>query len=322
MFLMRSPVNKGIRLGQGALRQISLSLDSFKEYIPREFARKCRNLSEVDRWKATEFRQFLLYSGIVAFKGNLSPEYYDHFLLFFIAIHCLASRTLWESHTDYAQNRLRSFLEKAKRLYGRDFFVYNVHALIHISDDVRRFGPLDSYSAFCFENYLGGLKQLLHKHALPLQQVIRRLVEREGVITKKNKACLPNILPKKQHFHGPILRDVFDCQQFKEIIFNGVFFSILKGDNCVKIRHKFYLIRNILSGPAGNDRIIIIIERFLNIAPFFEYPCNSAVDFDIVKASALSGYHDRAYLDEVVHKCVMLPIPHKDREFVLLPLNV
>lgn len=132
--------------------------------------------------------------------------------------------------------------------------------------------------------------------------------------------CLPNNLPKKQHFQGPVLRDVFNCQQFKETSFNGVFFSISKGNNCVKIQRKFYLIRNILS-VVGNDRIILVIERFVIIRPFFEYPCSS-FDFDIVKASALSGYHDRAYLDEVEHKCVMLPIPNKDREFVLLPLNM
>ena len=37
--------------------------------------------------------------------------------------------------------------------------MYNVHGLIHIAEDVKRFGPLDSYSAFPFENYLGHLKQ-------------------------------------------------------------------------------------------------------------------------------------------------------------------
>jgi hypothetical protein len=74
---------KGFRLGQNAIRQISASLDVFKKHIPKEFARKCRNLSEIDRWKATEFRQFLLYSGIVAMKGQVPEDYYDNFLLFF-----------------------------------------------------------------------------------------------------------------------------------------------------------------------------------------------------------------------------------------------
>ena len=43
-------------------------------------------------------------------------------------------------------------------LFGECYVSHNVHNLLHICDDVSNFGPLDSYSAFCFENYLGILK--------------------------------------------------------------------------------------------------------------------------------------------------------------------
>lgn len=33
--------------------------------------------------------------------------------------------------------------------------VYNVHSLIHLTADVDRFGPLDAFSAFKYENFLG-----------------------------------------------------------------------------------------------------------------------------------------------------------------------
>ena len=56
---------------------------------------------------------------------------------------------------------------------------YNIHNLIHLRDDVRKFGPLDAFSAFPFENHLQTIKHLLRKHDKPLPQVIRRLLEIE-----------------------------------------------------------------------------------------------------------------------------------------------
>ena len=57
--------------------------------------------------------------------------------------------------------------------------MYNVHGLTHLAEDVKDFGPLDSNSAFSFENFLGQLKQLVCKPQFPVQQVIRRLSERK-----------------------------------------------------------------------------------------------------------------------------------------------
>lgn len=53
------------RVGQHVIGSISDALIALKENVPCEFARKPRSLSEIDRWKATEYRQFLLYTGPV-----------------------------------------------------------------------------------------------------------------------------------------------------------------------------------------------------------------------------------------------------------------
>lgn len=47
------------RLQSRTVVEKSEALVSFKKYIPIEFIRKSRALSEVPRWKATEFRSFL-----------------------------------------------------------------------------------------------------------------------------------------------------------------------------------------------------------------------------------------------------------------------
>ena len=50
-----------------------------------------RNLPE--RWKATEFKLFLLYTSPVALKDKIAKELYDNFLLLSVAIHLLANPT-------------------------------------------------------------------------------------------------------------------------------------------------------------------------------------------------------------------------------------
>ena len=61
-----SGTNDG-KLSAGMLTLISSRLMNFK--MPTEFARQPRSLSHLDRWKATELRSFLLFTGIVALKG-------------------------------------------------------------------------------------------------------------------------------------------------------------------------------------------------------------------------------------------------------------
>ena len=53
-----------------------------------------------------------------------------------------------------------------------------MHGLIHLANDVRKHGELDSFSAFKFENHLGSIKKLLKSQKHPLQQIHRRIVER------------------------------------------------------------------------------------------------------------------------------------------------
>ena len=64
------------RLSQNQLLQISDKPIEFRAYIPSDFIRKPRSLWELDYCKATEFRQFILYAGLVALYGILPTPMY------------------------------------------------------------------------------------------------------------------------------------------------------------------------------------------------------------------------------------------------------
>ena len=55
---------------------LSLSL-----YIPCEFARKPCSLSDIIRWKATEFRQFFVIDRPVVLRCVLPEPLYENFIL-------------------------------------------------------------------------------------------------------------------------------------------------------------------------------------------------------------------------------------------------
>ena len=105
------------------------------------------------------------------------------------------------------------------------------------------YGPLDCYSAFPFENFLGQLKRLVRKPHLPLQQVVRRLSERVqlGLPLKHHDHCVANDKPKKAHLHGPVPRGCDWKHQFRQIYHKGLFFSSAdEKNNYVKIGYAYY----------------------------------------------------------------------------------
>ena len=71
--------NNNYTLSADNSMRLNGSLQKLKSHIPKEFCRKPRDLKEMERFKATEFRQFLLYTGPVALRDVLSQERYEHF---------------------------------------------------------------------------------------------------------------------------------------------------------------------------------------------------------------------------------------------------
>ena len=174
------------RLGPRMVKELSEKLVDIRSYIPSEFARKPRSFHEFERWKATEFRQLLLYTGMVCFDAILSPPLYNNFMLLFVAMSILLSEFLCKKYASYAHSLLLLFVEHVSELYGKEIITYNMHGLVHLLNDARAFGNLDNISSFHFENYLSQLKKLVRQPHLPLQQIVRRLSEKRVIELKKH----------------------------------------------------------------------------------------------------------------------------------------
>lgn len=74
---------------------------------------------------------------------------------------------------DKAEQALIKFVAGVESLYGQRRMVYNVHLLLHLVQNVRRFGALWAWSNFPFESYNGILKTLYNGTQCIPEQIVK-----------------------------------------------------------------------------------------------------------------------------------------------------
>jgi len=192
------------KLSHQQISAISEHLSSLNGCLPSEFVRQPRSLFELDRWKATELRSFLLYTGPVVLKSILKSDVYNHFMCLSVAVSIMLSSNddFRNSHTEYAKALTRCFVSYAADFYGEKFNVYNVHSLLHIADDLCERKSLNDINAFPFENYLQKMKKFIRNGNNPIAQVAKRLhvLKRYGSTNTKKTFSKVSVQPPNNSF--------------------------------------------------------------------------------------------------------------------------
>ena len=186
-------------------------LASLAPYKPSDFNRPPRAITEYHNYKATEFRQLLLYTSTSVFKNVFPQEYYDHLMILNSVMRLLISEDTPREMFPFCQESLESYVRSCRVLYGQQFLSYNVRSLLHLVADVEALGGLETFSAFGFENNMPEFRKSIRKPGLKLQQYFKRMHEKNG------QDLVPvlhdiQIHPSQIHAEGPL----------------AVFFKILK----------------------------------------------------------------------------------------------
>lgn len=306
--------SRNIRLSHNIVEIISSNLTSFVSHVPSDFSRRPRPLFMFHHFKATEFRLFLLFTGVVVLKDNVSSSIYKNFLLLHSAIFILCDPILVQNLCNYAGEILDAFVESCMELYGPEMIVYNIHSLIHLASDCKYLGSLDSFSAFQYENKIKELKRFIHHGRLPLEQLYNRLIERKPVLTFKE--TFSTIL-KKPHTDGPVIDLFVNSEQYKVLLWNNTTLSVRTNDSFfMDKKRKVFKILNIISTNGANIKFICC--KFKNLTSFYKYPFESS-HIDIFVSSAPHTKLHEISLDRVYRKCFVLPYHDK---FVIFPLFV
>lgn len=130
---------------------------------PNEFSRPPRSIdNHLHYWKASEFKQWLLFYSLPLLLNCLPSLYWHHFALLVCAMHIFLSDSITMAEIDAAEQMLNDFCILLPDLYGESSCTANAHLLTHLAKYVRLWGPLWTHSTFGFESKNGQLKYLFH----------------------------------------------------------------------------------------------------------------------------------------------------------------
>ncbi|XP_043241159.1 uncharacterized protein LOC122391391 isoform X2 [Amphibalanus amphitrite] len=292
------------RLPGHAVREISERLKGLYGSVPQDFGRRPRSLNEFRMWKAVEFRQILLYTGPVVLSGVLPKKNYHHFLLLSVAMRLLLSEKPTAEEIDYAEKLLRMFVVEFPALYGKENVVYNVHSLIHIADDARKFGGLDGISAFVFENFLKDLKKLVRKQHQVVPQIVRRVLEAQQVDSSL-KGLESSV--QGEHFSGPVPDECNGhYRQFTKL--NGKLVLSIKDRDCyIECDGGIFKILNIIQDKSGEVKLVT--DQFEKVGDQFSFPLPSS-SLGIVHVRQGSKRMNVTDLKSISHKLWLMKDAH------------
>lgn len=109
--------------------------------------------------------------------NNIDINIYKNFLLLRASI-TLLSQDYDLQNVEVTRKYLTAFIKHFELLYGLRHMVYNIDNLIHLPDNVYKYGSIDKFPAFPFENYLGTLKKLLRNPNCILSQTVNGIYEK------------------------------------------------------------------------------------------------------------------------------------------------
>lgn len=327
IWIFGAPPNK---LPSKIVELISSNLVQLQGFIPSEFCRRPRGLDQIKRWKATELRQFLLYTAPIVLRDALLPDhedFFDNFMTLHISMRILLSKNYCIEHKASAKSLLLHFVQNFKTLYGQQYITHNFHGLLHIADDVDTFGPLDNCSAFRFENFLQSLKKLVRKGEKPLQQVVKRLNELSAsnydCNNRSNRKHVCNATPiyLRQHFSGPVTETCDRAKQYKVALIKSFKFTTSLRDSCCMLTDgSIVLIDNFVYSDTFQS-MAIICRSFKTVSDFFGDPLPNSSDLNIFRVNDLckdisirkiSEISEKMVLLKLKDKCLVLPLLHSD----------
>lgn len=289
--------------------ELSMQYTSFAQYTPSEFSRRPRDFSELPRWKAVEFRFFILYSGIVLLNEKLSSDQYYHFLLLHTAYRLLSNKYDCQNQFDKAQILINEFVQIFPQFYGLKHVNYNVHSLLHLPKYVERYGFIDSFTAYRFENYMQELKKSIKNPNKILEQLNNRISEK-SILNDTFLSLGLNDSRQDDIFPG--------STSYKGFKYNSLIFKANRRDCFCLIVHNTTEIVFKMNEITEKDLIKSVIGyRFLKITSLFTEPVDSKDALGIIVADELSPQLETFSFEKIIAKYCAFP---KGNDIVLVPL--
>jgi len=194
------------------------------------------------------------------------------------------------SIVNFASSVLRYFVSDFAKVHGKEYVSHNIHGTIHLGNEVLRYGCLDNFSAFPFENFLQGLKKLVRKFANPLQQIARRYEERERA-RRLPEEPLPSASFRNEHFGGP-LPSQFRGPQYSSLTLRGFSLDLSDANSCCGLDDGGIIVVENFVYSLREQCMVALGRQFSKLLDFYTTPCPSSGlgIFEVRNLGALRAY--------------------------------
>lgn len=310
-----------IRLSKDQIILINNRLKIISKWLCSDFVRVPHNLNDFNTFKATELRQIMLYTGPFLFKHIVSLPVYNSLIMFNIVMRILSCSKTVYSQNDYANALAKHFVKTFSHVFGRGNVSYNVHSFIHLANYCKKYGVVDNFSAFPFENYLQHLKKILQPGPSPLVQLHNRIIE-ERVCCHTNISEIPLYpLFDGHHYEGPLPENIrAESVTQYSILFMPTYTLRIqkqkrrstKKDNCVIMSSNVIcIVKNIVE---RNGEIFLVCSTFEKVDPFYNTPCSST-SVGIFECSKISSTVQLFHINSVKFKASYFPFSDKELQW-------
>jgi len=202
---------------------------------------------------------------------------------------------------------LEQFVTTVGQVIGTEFVVYNVHAAQHLAQECLHCqAPLDSFSAFKYENYMKTIKDTLKTPVKPLQQLARRDSEAQGRLLKP-KPSLDARVVRLLDKHPPI-PEAFQGDQNSKLTTHDFSLSTHRSNNCFTTRSgDIVLLSNVIK--TADKGVLLAGRKYTQKGNFYDFPLESS-QLGIFLVSNLE--RRRRYWKLGSLKCKNVRIPYED----------
>lgn len=312
----------------------SEQIDEISNYLrkcilPKEMNCQLRGLDKLDQWKASEFRSFFLYASIVVFKLHLSAPFYQHYLRYYCAISLCYVENQSEDNLNFAQMMIKKYLEEFKTKYGEKHMTSNLHNLIHLVDDVKRFGPLQTISAYPFENYLSNLKRIARGKVNIVPRIVRQLNQKNNNIGI-NRKIVQNVgepfgliqnMPENELDYSDLIYSTDEMKyynnfQSKDYVLHGCFACKETCPNkwILTMRNEIIEIQYFIE--KSKTKVYIRGKPMSHLEDFFEWPLKSS-QLNVFSSNGNKGRPVNVELKDIKAKMVKM---NSGNHIVFIPL--
>ena len=158
-------------------------------FTPPSFVQRCpSSISKHERdWKAHDYKNWFFHYSAPILRDLMPKHLFDHYKLLLFGISTLFKSSISEEELELADRALKKFISQFESIYNIRFMSSNVHLILHLVDQVKKFGLLWNITAFPFEDMNGHLKNLVHGSNSPELQISSSVSFLLSIISFKQK---------------------------------------------------------------------------------------------------------------------------------------